>query len=41
MMSEVRKGPGVQEGRKPVEAEKGELLIPSWSHEENPALTAP
>ena len=23
MMSEVRKGPGVQEGRKPVEAEKG------------------
>ena len=26
MMSEVRKGPGVQEGRKPVEAEKRETF---------------
>ena len=42
MMSEVRKGPGVQEGRKPVEAEKGgkhSLLEPRGESSPDGTLT--
>ena len=43
MMSEVRKGPGVQEGRKPVEAEKGgkhSLLEPQGESSPDGTLTS-